>query len=390
MCPVACRQPTQRYACATPRTTTSRTLILQPQPRARYEGIHEEMLKDEVRTLTYRQALTQNAHVIKDKVVLDVGCGTGILSMFAAQSGAKHVYAVDCSDIIDQAMRIAAANGFKDRTFRVHWRRPANRAPFSVPTGNCLVLIAAPALHHGIAPRCRYHFYQGQGGGDFAPGGARRRDCEVSRWPRTLTHHGPSARRRARALTHGRSEWMGYALLYESMLNSVLFARDKWLVRRRPPVHPRPRLCTLLADEDRMRATRPASVPPAHVEVVVYRRDRKHAARSLFRGGAQVKDGVLLPDQATIYLSAIEDHEYKNEKVNWWDNVYGFDMSCVKEMVVVEPLVDVVNPNQVVTDYCPAYVSHDADALRPPCASLPPRPSNSRVYRSAPTPIPNS
>jgi len=32
-------------------------------------------------------------------------------------------------------------------------------------------------------------------------------------------------------------------------------------------------------------------------------------------------------------------------------------MSCVKEMVVVEPLVDVVNPNQVVTDYSPIYVS---------------------------------
>ena len=26
------------------------------------------------------------------------------------------------------------------------------------------------------------------------------------------------------------SEWMGYCLFYESMLNSVLFARDKWLV----------------------------------------------------------------------------------------------------------------------------------------------------------------
>lgn len=26
------------------------------------------------------------------------------------------------------------------------------------------------------------------------------------------------------------SEWMGYCLLYESMLPSVLFARDKWLV----------------------------------------------------------------------------------------------------------------------------------------------------------------
>jgi len=25
------------------------------------------------------------------------------------------------------------------------------------------------------------------------------------------------------------SEWMGYCLLYETMLSSVLFARDKWL-----------------------------------------------------------------------------------------------------------------------------------------------------------------
>ena len=54
-------------------------------------GIHEEMLKDEVRTLTYRNSMYHNKHLFKDKVVLDVGCGTGILSMFAAKAGAKHV-----------------------------------------------------------------------------------------------------------------------------------------------------------------------------------------------------------------------------------------------------------------------------------------------------------
>lgn len=57
-------------------------------------GIHEEMLKDQVRTLTYRNAMYHNKHLFKGKIVLDVGCGTGILSMFAARAGAKHVYGV--------------------------------------------------------------------------------------------------------------------------------------------------------------------------------------------------------------------------------------------------------------------------------------------------------
>ena len=43
-----------------------------------------------------------------------VGCGTGILSMFAAQAGAKHVYAIDMSDIIADAREIVAANGWAD------------------------------------------------------------------------------------------------------------------------------------------------------------------------------------------------------------------------------------------------------------------------------------
>ena len=42
--------------------------------------------KDEVRTKSYRDAIYQNPHLFKDKIVLDVGCGTAILSMFAALS----------------------------------------------------------------------------------------------------------------------------------------------------------------------------------------------------------------------------------------------------------------------------------------------------------------
>jgi len=54
------------------------------------------------------------------------------------------------------------------------------------------------------------------------------------------------------------SEWMGYFLLYESMLDTVLLARDKYL---KP-------------------------------------------------------NGMLFPDKATIYFAAIEDQEYKEEKIN--------------------------------------------------------------------------
>ena len=44
--------------------------------------------------------------IIRVKVVLDIGCGTGILSMFAAMAGASHVIGIDQSEIIYQAMDI--------------------------------------------------------------------------------------------------------------------------------------------------------------------------------------------------------------------------------------------------------------------------------------------
>lgn len=52
------------------------------------------MLKDVVRTKTYQNVIYKNSFLFKDKVVLDVGAGTGILSLFCAKVGAKHVYAV--------------------------------------------------------------------------------------------------------------------------------------------------------------------------------------------------------------------------------------------------------------------------------------------------------
>lgn len=70
------------------------------------------MLKDSIRTDSYRDFIYDNKGIFKDKVVLDVGCGTGILSMFCAKAGAKKVISVDNSNIIDRAKEIIWENGF--------------------------------------------------------------------------------------------------------------------------------------------------------------------------------------------------------------------------------------------------------------------------------------
>merc|ERR1712087_1089324 len=69
-------------------------------------GIHEEMLKDKVRTGTYRRSILDNKHLFEGKVILDIGCGTGILCMFAADTGAKQIFGIDCADIADAATEI--------------------------------------------------------------------------------------------------------------------------------------------------------------------------------------------------------------------------------------------------------------------------------------------
>ncbi|TDL26105.1 S-adenosyl-L-methionine-dependent methyltransferase [Rickenella mellea] len=190
-------------------------------------GIHEEMLKDTVRTGSYRSAIINNPHLFKDKTVLDVGCGTGILSMFAAKAGAKHVVGIDMSNIIDQAQKIIEANGFKDTITLVKGKLEESELPL------------------------------------------QQFDIIIS-------------------------EWMGYFLLYESMLDTVLLARDKYLA----------------------------------------------------------PGGLIFPDVAKMYIAAIEDQEYKEEKINFWDNVYGFDYSCIKDIALKEPLVDTVELKAVVTDPC--------------------------------------
>jgi len=188
-------------------------------------GIHEEMLKDSIRTRAYMNAIIQNSHLFRDKVVLDVGCGTAILSMFAAKAGARLVIGVDCSKIIQQAREIVNQNGFGDRIVLIKGKMEE----IQLPVEKVDIII---------------------------------------------------------------SEWMGYFLLYESMLPTVLYARDRYLV----------------------------------------------------------PNGLIFPDKASLFLAAIEDEDYRRKKIDFWDNVYGFDMSTIKHIALAEPLVDVVEQSAVISD----------------------------------------
>lgn len=57
--------------------------------------IHHQMLTDQVRMRAYRNAITPLT--FRNKTVIDVGAGTGILSIYAAQAGARKVFAVEAS-----------------------------------------------------------------------------------------------------------------------------------------------------------------------------------------------------------------------------------------------------------------------------------------------------
>ncbi|XP_075473622.1 putative histone-arginine methyltransferase 1.3 isoform X2 [Primulina tabacum] len=73
--------------------------------------LHQQnMMQDYVRTGTYYAAVMENRADFVDRVVVDVGAGTGILSLFAAQAGAKHVYAVEASDMAGYAHKLVAGN----------------------------------------------------------------------------------------------------------------------------------------------------------------------------------------------------------------------------------------------------------------------------------------
>jgi protein arginine N-methyltransferase 1 len=188
------------------------------------------MIKDKIRTGSYKKAIENNKIIFKDKIVLDIGSGTGILSIFAAKAGAKHVYGIEYADIADYAKEIIKQNNLSDK-----------------------ITIIQSKVEEAILP-------------------VDKVDIIIS-------------------------EWMGYFLLYESMLDTLLFARDKWLK----------------------------------------------------------KDGYLLPDKAQIYLAGIQDSLYKYNKIDSWDNVYGFNFSVLKNPALAEPIIDNFPNNNIISNSCKIF-----------------------------------
>ncbi len=75
---------------------------------------HELMLKDVPRMDAYAAAVEANAEFIRGRTVLDVGAGTGILSLLCARAGAARVYAVEASALASTLSVTAERNGFAD------------------------------------------------------------------------------------------------------------------------------------------------------------------------------------------------------------------------------------------------------------------------------------
>ncbi|MCJ1477389.1 hypothetical protein MMC13_006060 [Lambiella insularis] len=186
--------------------------------------IHETMLKDRVRTDAYRNFVNNHSNAFKDKIVLDVGCGSGILSLFCAKAGAKKVYAVDQSDILYKAREIVHDNGFSDTITCIRGKIEHMRAS-DIPKVDVII-----------------------------------------------------------------SEWMGYGLLYESMLDSVLFARDHFL--------------------------RPG--------------------------------GLMVPSAASLQIAPVRDEEYAADKVQYWSDVYGFNMSAMASQIHRDAIMHAIPPNAIV------------------------------------------
>src|SRR6478672_588168 len=76
-----------------------------------------KMLADTIRLDAYLEAL--RVSIVPGCVVLDLGAGPGVLSLYACRWGARRVFAVEPGDSIQIARELAAANGYGDRIITI-------------------------------------------------------------------------------------------------------------------------------------------------------------------------------------------------------------------------------------------------------------------------------
>ena len=77
-----------------------------------------DMIADRERFDSYSKALSKM--VRPGDVVVEIGCGPGMLALLACRAGARKVYAIDSEEIVHHARELAAANGLADHVEFLH------------------------------------------------------------------------------------------------------------------------------------------------------------------------------------------------------------------------------------------------------------------------------
>lgn len=80
----------------------------------------KNMLMDLVRTKAYYEAITKNPDSFKDKIVLDIGSGSGILAMYCAKAGSKRVYSIEMSKIANIQRELIKRNNLEDKIILIN------------------------------------------------------------------------------------------------------------------------------------------------------------------------------------------------------------------------------------------------------------------------------
>lgn len=192
------------------------------------------MLADHNRMAAYHSAILGNAHVFEGKVVMDIGTGSGILAVWAAQAGARKVYAstyyicvcvciYDDDDEDDVVCVCVCVDG-------------------SIPFSKQCVVCTIPTVEYTDMAKHAQRVMDANGVSDIVTviQGAvedvelpMEQDGLVAETSTMNDGHGTSSSSSSSSSTQVVdiiiSEWMGYFLLRESMLDSIIRARDKFL-----------------------------------------------------------------------------------------------------------------------------------------------------------------